>query len=353
RQVERTPEAVALVWEGATVERLSYGELDRRTNQLARYLRARGVAGPSEVPVGIFVERSPEMVVAILGILKAGGAWLPLDPEYPRERLAFMVADTRLDLILTQERLRDALPDDRIRVVRLDSEWDVVAGENRAAVAGRATAKHPAYVIYTSGSTGRPKGVVVSHRGLSNLTTAQIRLFGLRPDDRILQFASLNFDASVAEIVTALAVGASLHLAPPERLLPGSPLVETLRQQAITCVTLPPSALAVLEGEDLPALATLITAGEACSPELARRWSAGRRFINAYGPTETTVCATGGRYLGGPRLPIGTPIANTRVYLVDRRGRMVGTGTVGELCIAGAGVARGYLERPALTAERF
>ncbi|MCP4663809.1 MAG: AMP-binding protein, partial [bacterium] len=178
-------------------------------------------------------------------------------------------------------------------------------------------------------------------------------LFGLRPEDRVLQFASLNFDASVAETATALAVGASLHLASPERLLPGSPLVETLRRQEITCVTLPPSALAVLEGEDLPALATLITAGEACSPELARRWSAGRRFINAYGPTEATVCATGGRYLGGTRLPIGTPIANTRVYLVDRRGRMVGTGTVGELCIAGAGVARGYLERPALTAERF
>ncbi|MCP4662506.1 MAG: AMP-binding protein, partial [bacterium] len=152
---------------------------------------------------------------------------------------------------------------------------------------------------------------------------------------------------------TALAAGASLHLAPPERLLPGPPLAATLRQREITCVTLPPSALAVLEGEDLPALATLITAGEPCSPELARRWSAGRRFWNAYGPTETTVCATGGRYLGGARLPIGTPIANARVYLVDRRGRRVGTGTVGELCVAGAGVARGYLERPALTAERF
>ncbi|MCP4571771.1 MAG: amino acid adenylation domain-containing protein, partial [bacterium] len=311
--------------------------------------------------------------------LNAGGAWLPLDPEYPRERLAFMVADARPGVILTRERLVDALPDDGAQVVCLDSARTGWQGQTTPAVArttsrcvevpqasgvkkfalvcpDRVTdsaAQHPAYVIYTSGSTGRPKGVVVSRRGLSNLTAAQIRLFGLRPEDRVLQFASLNFDASVAETATALAVGASLHLASPERLLPGSPLVETLRQQEITCVTLPPSALAVLEGEDLPALATLITAGEACSPELARRWSADRRFWNAYGPTETTVCATGGRYLGGPRLPIGVPIANTRVYLLDRRWQLVATGSVGELCVAGAGVARGYLDRPALTAERF
>ncbi|MCP4654392.1 MAG: amino acid adenylation domain-containing protein, partial [bacterium] len=356
RRVERAPEAVAVVWEGPTVERLSYGELDRRTNQLARHLRGRGLgrdAAAAEVPVGISVERSPEMVIAILAILKAGGAWLPLDPEYPRERLAFMIADTRLRMILTQKRLVEALPDDGLEVVCLDSEWDAVAGESPAAVAGPATPECPAYVIYTSGSTGRPKGVVVSRRGLSNLSTAQIRLFGLRPEDRVLQFASLNFDASVAEIATALAVGASLHLAPPERLLPGPPLLTTFREREITCVTLPPSALAVVEGEELPAVATLIVAGEACSPDLARRWSAGRRFINAYGPTETTVCATGGRYLGGPRLPIGTPIANTRVYLLDRHGHTVATGVAGELCVAGAGVARGYLERPALSAERF
>ncbi|MCP4657721.1 MAG: AMP-binding protein, partial [bacterium] len=202
--------------------------------------------------------------------LNAGGAWLPLDPEYPRERLAFMVADARPGVILTRERLVDALPDDGARVVCLDSARAGWQGQTTPTVA-RTTSRsvelpqasdvkkfalvcpdQPAYVIYTSGSTGRPKGVVVSHRGLANLTTAQIRLFGLRPEDRVLQFASLNFDASVAETATALAVGASLHLASPERLLPGSPLVETLRRQEITCVTLPPSALAVLEGEDLP-----------------------------------------------------------------------------------------------------
>ncbi|MCP4660904.1 MAG: AMP-binding protein, partial [bacterium] len=178
-----------------------------------------------------------------------------------------------------------------------------------------------AYLIYTSGSTGRPKGVVVPHRGLGNLATAQLALFGLRPEDRILQFSSLNFDASVWEIAMALAVGATLCLAPAERLLPGSPLRELLDERRITCVTLPPSALAVLERDRLPALATLVVAGEACSPELAWQWSAGRRFFNAYGPTETTVCATAGRYLGGPRLPMGTPIANTRVVVLDRRQR--------------------------------
>ncbi|MCP4659506.1 MAG: AMP-binding protein, partial [bacterium] len=232
-RAERTPEAVAVVWEGPTVERLSYGELDRRTNQLARYLRARGV-GP-EVLVGIFLERSPEMVIAILGILKAGGAWLPLDPEYPRERLAFMVADARPGVVLTRERLVDALPDDGAQVVCLRAGWQgqtppvVVRTPSRAGEVPQASGvkkfalvcpDQPAYVIYTSGSTGRPKGVVVSRRGLANLSSAQIRLFGLRPVDRVLQFASLNFDASVAETVTALAVGASLHLASPERLLP-------------------------------------------------------------------------------------------------------------------------------------
>ncbi|MCP4664646.1 MAG: amino acid adenylation domain-containing protein, partial [bacterium] len=373
--VERTPDAVAVVFEGSgrPQQRLSYRELDRRANQLAHHLAARGVGGPAsrpEVLVGICLERSPEMVVAILGILKAGGAWLPLDPEYPRERLAFMIADAGLSVVVTQKRLMAALPDDGAQVVCLDSRagWQ---GQTTPAVA-RTTSRsvegpqasgvrkfalvcpdQSAYVIYTSGSTGRPKGVVVSHRGLANLAAAQIRLFGLRPEDRILQFASLNFDASVSEIAIALAAGASLHLAPRDRLLPGPPLVDLLRRREITCVTLPPSVLAVVEGEELPALAALIVAGEACSPELARAWAAGRRFYNAYGPTETSVCATALRYRGGPRLSIGTPIANLRVRILDRRLETVPVGVPGELCVAGAGLARGYLDRPALTAERF
>ncbi|MCP4654590.1 MAG: amino acid adenylation domain-containing protein, partial [bacterium] len=349
---ERRPDAVALVFED---QRLSCRELDRRADQLARLLRDRGArdAGRLERPVGICVERSPEMVVGILGILKAGGAWLPLDPEYPRERLAFMAADAGVRTILTRKRFLGSLPEREAEVICLDSERAAVAAESTARIASPTTAEHPAYVIYTSGSTGRPKGVVVKHRGLANLVAAQIRCFELRSGDRLLQFASLNFDASVSEIAMALAAGASLHLAPRERLLPGPPLLKLLREQEITCITLPPSALTVLEAETLPALVTLIVAGEACSPEPAREWAAGRRFYNAYGPTEAAVCATAGRYRGGPRLPIGRPIGNVRVYLLDRWLRVTPIGVPGELCIGGSGVARGYLERPGLTTASF
>ncbi|MCP4654816.1 MAG: AMP-binding protein, partial [bacterium] len=216
--VERTPDAVAVVFED---RRLSYRELDREANQLAQHLAARGVGGPASRPemlVGICVERSPEMVVGILAILKAGGAWLPLDPEYPRERLAFMMADAGLSLVLTQERFLEALPEHEAEVICLDCE--PAAAAPTAKTAGRVAGTHAAYVIYTSGSTGRPKGVVLTRRGLANLAAAQIRRFELGPEDRILQFASLNFDASVWEITIALGAGAALHLAPPDRLLP-------------------------------------------------------------------------------------------------------------------------------------
>ncbi|MCP4660126.1 MAG: amino acid adenylation domain-containing protein, partial [bacterium] len=347
-QVRRMPEAPAVVFDA---DRLSYRELDRRSDQLARFLRARGI-GPEGL-VGICCERSPEMVVGIVGVLKAGGAWLPLDPSYPRKRLEFMIEDTRVPMVLSQASLVGVLPAHEAEVVCLDSNWDRVAAASVAPPVTGVGPESAAYVIYTSGSTGRPKGVVVSHRGLANLAAAQVRLFGLRPADRVLQFSSLNFDASVWEIAMALSVGASLHLAPVQELFPGEPLRRFLAERRITTVTLPPSALAVLRAEELPALATLIVAGEACSPELAEQWSVGRRFFDAYGPTETTVCATAGRYRRGERLSIGTPIRNTGVQLLDPRMRPVPMGVPGELAVGGAGIARGYLGRPALSAERF
>ncbi|MCP4661388.1 MAG: amino acid adenylation domain-containing protein, partial [bacterium] len=345
RWAERTPDAPAVVFDD---RRLSFRELDRRANQLAHSLRARGV-GP-EVLVGICVERSVEMVVAVLGVLKAGGGWLPLDPQYPRERLAFMLEETRVPVVLTQERLLGTLPEHEAQVVCLDRAV-AVHGEGNPVDGVRPECV--AYVIYTSGSTGRPKGVMITHRNLSNLAAAQAERFGLRPADRVLQFFSLSFDGSVWEIAMALAAGAALHLASQEDLLPGPPLLEVLNGRRITCITLPPSALAGLGVENLPELATLIVAGEACPPELARQWSGGRRFVNAYGPTETTVCATCGRHFGDQRLSIGTPIANTRVYVLDRNLEMVPVGVAGELAIAGTGVARGYRDRPDLSAERF
>ncbi|HSN85371.1 MAG TPA: non-ribosomal peptide synthetase, partial [Thermoanaerobaculia bacterium] len=212
---------------------------------------------------------------------------------------------------------------------------------------------HPdttAYIIYTSGSTGRPKGVPVSHGALRNLVEAQIAAFDLRPEDRLLQFAALTFDASVSEIFTALVSGACLVLVPRDRILPGPDLLACLRDERITAVTLPPSALAVLPEEDLPDLRTLIVAGEACPPDLPEKWGSRRRFLNAYGPTEATVCATI-EHFAAPS--IGRPIRGVTVHLLDRANRLAPRGSAGEICIGGTGVARGYLNRPDLTAERF
>jgi amino acid adenylation domain-containing protein len=345
-QAVRRPERTALAASGETI---TYGELDRRADRLARRLAAKGV-GP-EVRVGILLDRSPALVTAILAVLKAGGAWVPLDSALPRERLAFLLADSGAALTITEERLAVALPDG-VHTLCFD---DGDAAPSPALSGWAVEVDSLAYVIYTSGSTGIPKGVAVSHRGLSNLARAQVEIFGLGPDDRILQFASPSFDASVSEMAIAWLSGAELHLASREDLLPGGSLAVLLRERGITNVTLPPSALSVMPGEDFPALRSLVVAGEPCPPELAERWSAGRRFINAYGPTEATVCATAGPYEPGSlRMTLGRPIANAQVLLLDPRGvDPVPPGVAGEICLAGPGLARGYLGRPHLTAERF
>ncbi|HEX5705834.1 MAG TPA: amino acid adenylation domain-containing protein, partial [Pyrinomonadaceae bacterium] len=350
-RVRETPDAVAVSFQG---ERLTYAELNARANQLAHHLRALGV-GP-ETLVGLCVERSPEMVVGLLGILKSGGAYVPLDPQYPRERLTFMLEDAGLRLLLTQERLVADLPQHGARVLRLDADWPAVATHSADDPAPNVDAESPAYMIYTSGSTGRPKGVVLRHGGLASLSEAHVRVFQARPADRVLQFASLSFDASLAEIVMTLRAGASLHLAPRERLLPGTGLLRLLREQAITNVTLPPTVLAAMPDTDLPALETIIVAGEACPAELVERWSRGRRLINAYGPTETTVWAASAVLTPDESRvpPIGRPIPNTRIYLLSRNSQQpVPVGVPGELYVGGDQLARGYFNRPDLTAERF
>ena len=349
QQVEQTPEAVAVVFED---QHLTYRALNQKANQLAHYLQSLGV-GP-DVPVGIYLERSMEMLVGILGVLKAGGAYVPLDPNYPQERLAFMIEDSQVPVLLTQEHLTENLPAIWLQVLLVEDLWPTLLHDYPQCNPPRAvTANHLAYVIYTSGSTGTPKGVMVEHKGACNLATAQVRLFNVRPDSCVLQFASSSFDASVWEWMMALCSGAKLCLCTPAQLLPGAPLLQTLSQQSVTHVTLPPSVLAALPYEELPSLQTIIVAGEKAPPGLVAKWSTGRRFFNAYGPTESTVCATVAECIEEDNVLIGRPIANTQIYLLDQQQQPVPIGVSGEIYIGGVGIARGYLNQPELTEEKF
>ncbi|MGB9279721.1 MAG: amino acid adenylation domain-containing protein [Pseudonocardiaceae bacterium] len=359
-QVLATPEAVAVVFEDTT---LTYRQLNKRANRLARALMASGVR-PEQI-VAVALPRSPELVVCILAVLKAGAAYLPVDPDYPPARISFMLHDAQPALLLTNIQTKVGLPDtDLTAHLVLDDPdtTDLLAGYGDAdpTDADRTTPlilAHPAYVIYTSGSTGQPKGVVVCHRGVFSLATAQIERFDVSAHSRVLQFASPNFDASFSELCMGLLSGAALVVAPPEELMPGAALCALVDRQQVTHLTLPPSALAVLPARDgLPTVVTLAVAGEACPAELVTTWSSGRRMINAYGPTEVTVCAT----MSGPLSqatqtppPIGRPIANVRVYVLDVGMQLVPAGMAGELYVAGWGLARGYLHQPSLTAARF
>jgi amino acid adenylation domain-containing protein len=348
-QAKRTPDAVAVIFED---EQLTYRELNARANQLAHYLRNFGV-GP-EVRVGICVERSVRMLIGLLGIMKAGGAYLPLDPSYPMERLSFMLEDAQTPLLLTEQKLLETLPVSWAQVICLDDEWETIAEESEDNLEGQVALGNLAYVIYTSGSTGKPKGVMVQHGGLRNLAEAQVRAFAEPASGRVLQLASLSFDASIFEIVMALRAGATICLGTRESLLPGPSLLRLLREREITNLTIPPSVLSSLPAEELPALQTIIVAGEACAAENVARWSHGRRFFNAYGPTESTVWATLALCADSTRRPpIGRPIINAQVYLLDDNQQPVPVGVAGELYIGGDGLARGYLNRPELTAERF
>ncbi|HLZ56762.1 MAG TPA: amino acid adenylation domain-containing protein [Ktedonosporobacter sp.] len=348
-QVEHTPDALALT---VNHQHLTYRDLNSYANQVAHYLRMQGVR--PGVCVGICLERSVEMVVSILGVLKAGGAYLPLDPAYPAERLAFMLQDAQVKVLLMQQHYVERLPIQNIPVISFEHAQPAIAQQQTGNPTSEVTLHDVAYIVYTSGSTGQPKGVMVEHYGLSNMILAQIRTFGLQPHDRAGQFASFSFDASVSEVFMTLLSGAHLYLIPQEWRWPAARLQQFLQEQAITIVTLPPSALALLRPETLPLLRIVISAGEELSAEIARCWSRGRYLFNAYGPTEGTVCTTIGRYhmLTG-RPSIGHPIANVQVYLLDAALQPVSAGMIGEIYIGGMGLARGYFNRPDLTAEKF
>ncbi|MGV9358466.1 amino acid adenylation domain-containing protein [Streptomyces misionensis] len=357
RQVRRTPDAPAVRYEDTV---LDYAELNRRANRLARLLIARGV-GPED-RVALLLPRSAEFVVALLAVVKAGAAYVPVDPDYPAARIAHILGDARPVCVLTDATTADAAREADSTTLALDDPAVLAelaaaadtdpADEDRTAAL---TAGHPAYVIYTSGSTGRPKGVLVTHTGIPALAQAFIERLGVRPGSRVLQFASMGFDAMVPELCMGLLAGATFVLAPRERLLPGDPLAAFTREAGITHAILPPSSLAVLNPEgDLPPGMTILVAGEASSEELVARWAPGRVLVNGYGPTETTVCATMSEALDGTRTPpIGDPFAETRVYVLDSALLPVPPGVTGELYVAGPSLARGYLGRAALTGERF
>uniref|UniRef100_UPI003F49AF2B amino acid adenylation domain-containing protein n=1 Tax=Nocardia suismassiliense TaxID=2077092 RepID=UPI003F49AF2B len=355
-QVARTPGAVAVESGG---ESWSYAKLDAWSNQLARYLVGLGV-GPEDV-VAVALPRSPVMVAAVLGVVKAGAAYLPVDPGYPADRIGYMLADAAPGLLITDRATSVRLPEAAgVAVVVLDDSQvaAVVAHQSGGVVADRdrralLLPAHPAYVIYTSGSTGRPKGVVVSHQGLANLAAFVVDALAVTPESRVIQLLSLSFDMSLMELLSSLTSGAALVLPQPGQLS-GVGLADTLRELRISHAVVAPAALAGAVSESLPGLECLVVGGEALPSEVVGEWSVGRRMFNGYGPTETTVCTTiSGPLSGGGAPPIGRPIWNVRAYVLDGRLAAVPPGVPGELYLAGPGLARGYLNQPGLTAQRF
>ncbi|WP_235191071.1 non-ribosomal peptide synthetase [Amycolatopsis rifamycinica] len=347
-RVREAPDAVALVFED---EELTYAELDVRANRLAHALVGRG-AGPERV-VALAVPRSPEMIVAELAVLKAGAAYLPLDQDYPAERLAFMVADARPVCVVTTGELAGRFDGDVLLLDELDTDGEPATDPAAAIVPANA-----AYVIYTSGSTGRPKGVVVSHAGVAKLVATQSERFGVGPHSRVLQFASPSFDVAFWDLCLGLLSGGRLVIVPAERRVPGPELAEYAHAHGVDFMILPPALLAEFpEDCDLPRDSVLLAGTERVSPELVRRWAPGRRMFNAYGPTEATTNSTLGlcdpEIAPGSAVPIGVPDPGTRAYVLDAALAPVPVGVVGELYLAGSGLARGYLGRPGLTAERF
>ncbi len=356
-QVERSSDAIALVVEE---EQLTYRELNRRANQLAAYLGKLGV-GP-ETPVGFCLERSPEMVVGILGILKAGGTYVPLDPAYPKERLAFMLEDTRTPVILTQQRLIEHLPEHQASVVRIDADWELMTEESEANRASGATAGHLAYIMYTSGSTGRPKGIAIQHRAINRLVF-NTNYIEITPEDRMLLASNSAFDAATFELWGALLHGARLVGVSREAVISPRELAASIRDHGISAMWLT-AALFNQMTREVPkafgAVKHLLIGGEALDPHRVRealKNDPPARLVNGYGPTEGTTFTTW--YLaqeaaeGASSIPIGRPISNTQTYLLDRNQQPTPIGIAGELYIGGDGLARGYFNRPELTAEKF
>lgn len=343
------PEAVAVRFGS---EQLTYAQVDGLSNRLARRLQREGV-GPESL-VALALERSPAIIIAILAVMKAGGAYLPLDPGHPRERLAFMLDDSGARLVVTQRSLIATLPLGAIGAACVDAIMGESNAEDDADLDDEGDGHGLCYVMYTSGSTGTPKGVMVEHRGVCNHSRALARRLGIGPGSRVLQFSALTFDASMSEIVMALGSGATLVMGSADDLRPGPELVHLIQREAVSAAALTPSVLATLPAQELSTLTTILSIGEPCREALVQQWAPGRRFFNGYGPTEVTGGATVAEcHPGLGPIHIGTALDGVEIAILDENQRPVNSGEVGEICIGGLGVARGYLNRPELDAERF
>ncbi|MGZ6503233.1 MAG: non-ribosomal peptide synthetase, partial [Tumebacillaceae bacterium] len=358
QQVERTPDAVAVVFEE---QELTYRELNEQANRLAHYLQKQQV-GP-EVLVGVCMERSLEMVISLYGILKAGGAFVPIDPSYPSDRLSYLLEDSQIQVLLTQEKWVDTLPNvSSVSIICLDLAEELLADESTENLPTAATVEHAAYMIYTSGSTGKPKGVLNTHKGIVNRLLWMKETYELTPDDRVLQKTPFSFDVSVWEFFWPLLTGARLVVARPEGHRDSRYLIEAIQRYGITALHFVPSMLQLfLEEtgvEQCRSVRHVMTSGEALSYELQKRFFAclDAELHNLYGPTEAAIEVTYWECDPDSHLsfvPIGRPIANTRIYVLDQHLQPVPIGVAGELHIGGVQVARGYHNRPDLTAEKF
>ena len=359
-QAATRPDAVAVECEGT---QLTYGELNRRANQLARYLRNEGIK--PEVPVGVCLDRSPVQLIALLGILKAGGVYVPLDPDAPVERIEYVLLDTGMPLVLTCDRLRRKLSEAGADTVDLDRTWDVIGQQFDEEPDDAPGPEQLAYVVYTSGSTGQPKGVMIERGAISSHTRAMIATYGLGHDDRVLQFSQYTADASLEQILATLAVGGRLVMRGTEIWTPAE-LLEAVKVQHITVMNLWPAywqqaAREWVRGPEELAdsdLRLVIVGGERLGPRSLQLWRElglpRTRLLNAYGPTESTITATlADAGADEEHITIGRPLPGRSVYILDQGGRPVPTSVVGELHVGGGLLARGYLNRPELTEERF
>ncbi|MDF2086158.1 non-ribosomal peptide synthetase [Bacillus pseudomycoides] len=352
QQVDTAPDSIAVRHKG---QNITYKELETRANQMAHMLRARG--HDKGTKIGLFLEHSEQKIISILAVLKAGFVYVPLDPDLPQSRLKYILDDCQPAIVITEKHLNKRLAKFTGEVFQLESEYERLKTLASNRLKSNNMPNDLAYIIYTSGSTGRPKGTMLTHQGVCNFVMAQVKLFGIHRDSRILQFASFSFDVSVMETLFALAHGASIVLAPSEELKDPSRLKNLIIKERITFAVLSPSMISQLTPGQTPHLECLVSGGEICPSLLAKIWSKYVHFINAYGPTESTVCSTAwsskdSNNIPEP-LPIGKPLPNCEIHILDKRLNHVPIGVPGEIYIGEPGIARGYLNKEELTRERF